>query len=174
MSSTSTAANFRGAVARSPARLCPVFPASDRRTDPASERAYSPARHPEPARCARFTLGIAIFTIGLVKKLVFADTSPGRRQGLPARRQRLRAPDRDLRLLGADLLRFQRLHRHGDRSRHLLGIRLPNNFLRPYGALRSSISGGAGTSPCRSGCATISTFRSAATGAARRGKSATC
>ena len=49
----------------------------------------------------------------------------------------------------------------------MLGVRLPNNFLRPvHGATRSSTSGAAGTSRCRTGCATISTFRSAAAAAA--------
>ncbi len=51
----------------------------------------------------------------------------------------------------------------------LLGFRFPQNFDAPYTA-RSTCrtSGGAGTSPCRAGCATTSTSRWAATAGSER------
>ena len=49
----------------------------------------------------------------------------------------------------------------------MLGFHYPENFRDPYLAATSRISGAAGTSACRRGCATTSTSRSAATGKAR-------
>ena len=52
------------------------FPPSNRRPDFASARTVASTRPFASAcpSCARFTLGVALFAIGLVKKVVFADT----------------------------------------------------------------------------------------------------
>ena len=68
-----------------------------------------------------------------------------------------------MRLRRANLLRLFRLYRHGDRDRR--AARLPaavRTSRRPISPPASSTSGADGTSACHRGCATISTFRSAA------------
>ena len=107
-------------------------------------------------------------TLGLFQKVVLADgfLAPGGREGL--RRARGRAGDarrvgRDPRVRRADLLRFRRLFDLGDRGRLVPRLRHARQFPLPLCARSvSPTSGGAGTSPCRAGCATISTFRWAA------------
>ena len=56
----------------------------------------------------------------------------------------------------------------------LLGYRLPQNFNFLICRIRSPISGAAGTCRCRAGCATISTFRSAAIVSAGGAPISTC
>ena len=53
-------------------------------------------------------------------------------------------------------------------SAKLIGVELVRNFDTPYFSASPANSGGAGTSRCRPGCATISTSRSAAIARARR------
>ena len=68
------------------------------------------------------------------------------------------------RLLGADLLRLQRLQRHRHRRRPAARLRAPRQLQRALrGAHASRTSGAAGTSRSRAGCATTCTSRWAAT-----------
>ena len=83
-----------------------------------------------------------------------------------ARRRLLRRPD---------LLRFLRVLGHGERA--VPAVRVSHHQqLRLSLHLRSRCrsSGGAGTSRCRTGFATISTFRSAETGSGRAGRPSIC
>ena len=74
-----------------------------------------------------------------------------------------------------DLLRLQRLLRHGDRPGADARLRLPEELrLARTSPSRSRNSGGAGTCRCRRGCATTCTSRSAATGEGRAGPTSTC
>ena len=138
MSSTSTAANIRlETIADGPARLRPVLPASDRRTDPAAERADAAARASASPRAARrFTLGIAIFTLGLVKKLVFADRSREPSTG-SMQHGAAAASEHLLAIYGFSVQIYCDFSGYTDMAiglAYLLRVRLPTNFLRPYTA----------------------------------------
>src|SRR6185437_4576501 len=93
---------------------------------------------PRSARLRRIAVPVAIFTVGLVKKLVFADqiaeivdrvfdsgqTTPG-------------ALDAVLAIYGFSVQIYCDFSGYTDMAIGLalmLGVRLPNNFLRPYGA----------------------------------------
>jgi alginate O-acetyltransferase complex protein AlgI len=90
-----------------------------------------------PARDARFMLGLSIFTLGLVKKVIFAD------QIAPAVEAAYRA---DVAVGGLEyLLAYYgfAVQIYCDFSGYtdmaiglalVIGMRLPNNFLRPYGS----------------------------------------
>ena len=116
------------------------------------------------AGCER---GLAFFVIGLVEKVVIADSLAAiRRSGADDVRRRCRPAARGSCSLGYTLpavLRFLRLQRHGGRPRTICsacGFRRTSTH-----RTRRSIhltSGVAGTSRCRRVCATISTFRLAA------------
>ncbi len=85
-------------------------------------------------------VGFSIFIVGLGKKVLIADRlSPFR--GLHVRECDRRTCARHLECVGgpprlhpADLFRFLRLFRHGDRARRMYGIDLPINFNSPYKA----------------------------------------
>jgi alginate O-acetyltransferase complex protein AlgI len=89
------------------------------------------------ARDARFTLGAALFALGLVKKLVFADT-------LAAIVDPVFKPDAIasgweylLAIYGFSIQIYCDFSGYTDMAiglAYLLRIRLPTNFLRPYGA----------------------------------------
>lgn len=92
-------------------------------------------RHPGPALGARFKLGISIFTLGLVKKLIFADTIAqavdkvylNGGSGL----------EHLIALYGFSVQIYCDFSGYTDMAiglAYLLRIRLPTNFLRPYGA----------------------------------------
>ena len=147
-----------------------------------SSRSLSPARScarriflPQLARppAERVPLAEPVLLIlgGLFKKVVIADLSrdrPGRSGVLRSVALRQRRPGaRGLRLRGADLLRLLRLHRHGDRAGGAARLSVSEQLRSavPRAAACAS-SGSAGTSRCRRGCATISTYHSAAVAAA--------
>jgi alginate O-acetyltransferase complex protein AlgI len=93
--------------------------------------------HPRPALDARFALGIAIFTIGLVKKVVFADQiavlvdAVYGSVGMPSAAEALLA------IYGFSMQIYCDFSGYTDMAIGLaliIGVRLPNNFLRPYAA----------------------------------------
>ena len=117
--------------------------------------------------------GLAIFAAGLFKKVVIADNLAQFVSPVFAHLDAgggVTTPWAWLATLAytlADLFRFLRLFRHGDRARAVVRHPAAGEFpLALSGHSRSSNSGGAGTSRCRASCATTSTFRSAATGSA--------
>ena len=80
------------------------------------------------------------------------------RQGRTA--ELCRGMARACRLHDPDLFRLRRLFQHGDRARAGARLRVSAQFPTAlYVDARSPNSGAAGTSACRNGCATISTFR---------------
>ena len=94
--------------------------------------------HPLPARLRRLAVPLAIFSVGLVKKLVFADqladvvdpvfTSGGSVLG---------APEALLAIYAFSVQIYCDFSGYTDMAIGLalmLGVRLPNNFLRPYAA----------------------------------------
>lgn len=93
---------------------------------------------PRAATLRRIAVPLAIFTVGLVKKLVFADQiaefvdrvyTPG--NAVPS------APDALLAIYGFSLQIYCDFSGYTDMAIGLalaLGVRLPNNFLRPYTA----------------------------------------
>ena len=94
--------------------------------------------HPRPALDARFALGAVIFTIGLVKKLVFADSIAAvvdpvyMQAGVPSAAAALVA------MLGFSMQIYCDFSGYVDMAigtALIIGIRLPNNFLRPYTSL---------------------------------------
>ena len=91
--------------------------------------------HPRRAKSLRPTAGFAVFTIGLVKKLVFADTIAGLvdaaygHTGLPT------APEALLAIYGFSVQIYCDFSGYTDMAiglALLLGLRLPNNFRQPY------------------------------------------
>ncbi len=93
-------------------------------------------RHPSPAPGARFKLGIAIFTMGLVKKLIFADTIA---QAVDKVYQHGGSSFEHLvALYGFSVQIYCDFSGYTDMAiglAYLLRVRLPTNFLRPYSAL---------------------------------------
>ena len=87
-------------------------------------------------RGARLTLGIAIFTMGLVKKLIFADTIA---QAVDKVYQHGGSGFEHLiALYGFSVQIYCDFSGYTDMAigiAYLLRVRLPTNFLRPYGAL---------------------------------------
>ena len=93
--------------------------------------------HPRPVLAARFAAGITIFTIGLVKKVVFADQialvvdAAYSGAGMPS------GPAALLAIYGFSMQIYCDFSGYTDMAiglALLIGIRLPNNFLRPYAA----------------------------------------
>jgi alginate O-acetyltransferase complex protein AlgI len=94
-------------------------------------------RHPRSALSAHFYAGLAIFTIGLVKKLVFADQIAAVVDAA-YKSDVLNAPAAWLAIYGFSIQIYCDFSGYTDMAiglALLIGIRLPNNFLRPYGAL---------------------------------------
>jgi alginate O-acetyltransferase complex protein AlgI len=92
-------------------------------------------RHPSPAQGARLKLGIAIFTMGLVKKLIFADSIA---QAVDKVYQHGGSGFEHLiALYGFSVQIYCDFSGYTDMAigiAYLLRVRLPTNFLRPYGA----------------------------------------
>lgn len=90
---------------------------------------------PRPVLSPRFSVGFLIFTVGLVKKLVFADQIAGlvdlvySKPGIPSATEALLA------IYGFSVQIYCDFSGYTDMAigmAILIGIRLPNNFLRPY------------------------------------------
>jgi hypothetical protein len=149
-----------------------LLPAAGRRADRAPHRSDAAVRHAAQRDCAADDLGPDADDSGTVRE-DRAGRRPAGAGGGCGLRQQPGAADagrlvRDHRLLRANLLRFRRLHHHGDRLLAGAGILADRQLPLPLrGARLSPTSGGAGTSRCRPGCATTSTCRSAATARAR-------
>jgi len=126
-------------------------------------------------RAAGLAAGLALFAFGLCKKvvladelaptanLVFADAAQGIEPGLAAAWAGA---------LAYTLQLYFDFAGYSDMAcglALLFGARLPANFYSPYKARSIIDFCGAGTSPCRASCATISTSRWAATAAVRCG-----
>jgi alginate O-acetyltransferase complex protein AlgI len=92
--------------------------------------------HPKPALSAHFYAGISIFTVGLVKKLVFADQI-ATVVDAAYKADVLSAPAAWLAIYGFSMQIYCDFSGYTDMAIGLalvIGVRLPNNFLRPYGA----------------------------------------
>ena len=93
-------------------------------------------RHPRSALAAHFYAGLAVFTVGLVKKLVFADQIAAVVDAA-YKSDVLSAPTAWLAIYGFSMQIYCDFSGYTDMAiglALLIGIRLPNNFLRPYGA----------------------------------------
>jgi alginate O-acetyltransferase complex protein AlgI len=94
-------------------------------------------RNPRSALSAHFYAGLAIFTVGLVKKLVFADQIANLVDAA-YKSDLLNAPTAWLAIYGFSIQIYCDFSGYTDMAiglALLIGIRLPNNFLRPYGAV---------------------------------------
>jgi D-alanyl-lipoteichoic acid acyltransferase DltB (MBOAT superfamily) len=92
---------------------------------------------PRPAMSGRFAAGLAIFTVGLVKKLVFADKIAGVVDQTYAMAGPPDAAAALLAIYGFSMQIYCDFSGYTDMAigiALIIGIRLPNNFLRPYGA----------------------------------------
>jgi|SRR5215472_1434485 len=97
---------------------------------------------PRAATLRRFSLPLAIFTLGLVKKLVFADQLSPIVTATYAQDATVSALDASLAIIGFAVQVYCDFSGYTDMAIGLaamLGIRLPNNFRQPYTA--TSISG---------------------------------
>jgi alginate O-acetyltransferase complex protein AlgI len=86
---------------------------------------------------ARFTLGFALFAIGLVKKLVFADTLASTVDGVFTVGSMPTSWEYLLAVYGFTMQIYCDFSGYTDMAiglAYLLRIRLPTNFLRPYGS----------------------------------------
>ncbi len=86
---------------------------------------------------ARFTLGAALFALGLVKKLVFADTLAAAVEPVFKAGAMPTGPDYLLAIYGFSVQIYCDFSGYTDMAiglAYLLCIRLPTNFLRPYGS----------------------------------------
>jgi len=91
--------------------------------------------HQRPALHARFYIGLLIFTVGLVKKLVFADTISGFVDPIYSADAAPSAAQALLAIYGFSAQIYCDFSGYTDMAiglALLIGIRLPNNFLRPY------------------------------------------
>jgi alginate O-acetyltransferase complex protein AlgI len=94
-------------------------------------------RHPRSALSAHFYAGLAIFTVGLVKKLVFADQI-GAVVDAAYKADTISAPAAWLAIYGFSMQIYCDFSGYTDMAigaALVIGVRLPNNFLRPYGAI---------------------------------------
>ena len=114
-------------------------------------------------------IGLTIFSIGLFKKVIFADTFALYATPVFDTAAKGVVLDGETAWLGVLAYAFQIYFDFSGYSdmaiglARMIGIELPINFKAPYRSRASPISGGDGTSRCRACCATICTFRSAAT-----------
>jgi alginate O-acetyltransferase complex protein AlgI len=93
--------------------------------------------HPRRALDARFAIGFLIFTAGLVKKLVFADQIAAIVDAIYAADATPSGPAALLAIYGFSMQIYCDFSGYTDMAIGLaliIGVRLPNNFLRPYGA----------------------------------------
>jgi alginate O-acetyltransferase complex protein AlgI len=94
-------------------------------------------RHPRRALSAHFYAGLAIFTVGLVKKLVFADQIAAVVDAV-YKADVVTAPSAWLAIYGFSMQIYCDFSGYTDMAIGIalvIGVRLPNNFLRPYGAV---------------------------------------
>lgn len=92
---------------------------------------------PRPFREANFFLALAIFTMGLFKKLFFADQIAAHVQTVYAGAPHLTVWDYLAAIWGFSVQIYSDFSGYTDMAIGLaliLGVRLPNNFRRPYGA----------------------------------------
>jgi alginate O-acetyltransferase complex protein AlgI len=92
---------------------------------------------PRPATLRRFAVPLAIFTAGLVKKLVFADQIAEAVDLVYTSHAPVTAPAALLAIYGFSAQIYCDFSGYTDMAiglALLLGVRLPNNFLRPYAA----------------------------------------
>lgn len=90
-----------------------------------------------PARDARFMLGLSVFTLGLVKKVIFADQIAASVEATYGATAILGALDYIVAFYGFAVQIYCDFSGYTDMAIGLalvIGMRLPNNFLRPYGA----------------------------------------
>jgi alginate O-acetyltransferase complex protein AlgI len=93
-------------------------------------------RRPKSALSAHFYAGLAIFTVGLVKKLVFADQI-ATVVDAAYKADVISAPTAWLAIYGFSMQIYCDFSGYTDMAigiALIIGVRLPNNFLRPYGA----------------------------------------
>jgi D-alanyl-lipoteichoic acid acyltransferase DltB (MBOAT superfamily) len=93
--------------------------------------------NPRPARRTQYSAAIALFTIGLAKKLIFADQIAEAVDGVYRSGSIPDAPHALLALYGFSVQIYCDFSGYTDMAiglAMLLGVRLPNNFARPYGA----------------------------------------
>ncbi len=121
----------------------------------------------------KFSWGVALFMLGFAKKILLANAvgqvadavfaaRVARHLGRVVRRPGLHVPI---------VLRLLRLFGDGHRPWADAGLRVPRAIsTRRTVPTASATSGGGGTSPCRAGCGTISTSRSAAIGSGPAGR----
>jgi alginate O-acetyltransferase complex protein AlgI len=91
--------------------------------------------HPRQRKSLLPTAAIAVFTIGLVKKLVFADTIAGMVDAAYGHAGTLTAPEALLAIYGFSVQIYCDFAGYTDMAiglAMLLGVRLPNNFRQPY------------------------------------------
>jgi alginate O-acetyltransferase complex protein AlgI len=91
----------------------------------------------QPAAIRRVAVPLAIFTLGLVKKLVFADQIAGTVDSIYAQGTAVTAPAALLAIYGFSAQIYCDFSGYTDMAiglALLLGVRLPTNFLRPYTA----------------------------------------
>jgi alginate O-acetyltransferase complex protein AlgI len=93
--------------------------------------------HPGRAKYLRPTAAVALFSVGLVKKLVFADQLASTVDAAYSHSQGLSAPEALLAIYAFSAQIYCDFSGYTDMAiglAMLLGVRLPNNFSRPYGA----------------------------------------
>jgi len=91
--------------------------------------------HPKSRKSLLPVAAIAVFTVGLVKKLVFADTIAGFVDSVYAHAGAATAPEALLAMYGFSVQIYCDFSGYTDMAiglAMLLGIRLPNNFAQPY------------------------------------------
>jgi D-alanyl-lipoteichoic acid acyltransferase DltB (MBOAT superfamily) len=93
--------------------------------------------HPRRAVLRRIAVPVALFTLGLVKKLIFADQIAPLVDALYRQAGGLTAPSALLAIYGFSVQIYCDFSGYTDMALGLalmLGVRLPNNFFRPYAA----------------------------------------
>jgi len=93
--------------------------------------------HPRAQALRRFAAPVALFTLGLIKKLVFADQIAQVVDGLYQHAGTLTGPSALIAIYGFSVQIYCDFSGYTDMALGLalmLGVRLPNNFLRPYAA----------------------------------------
>jgi len=94
-------------------------------------------QHPRRSRSLQPTAAISLFTVGLVKKLVVADQIAGTVDAVYGHAGLANAPAALLAIYGFSAQIYCDFSGYTDMAialAMLLGVRLPNNFARPYGA----------------------------------------
>jgi alginate O-acetyltransferase complex protein AlgI len=92
-------------------------------------------KHPRPKKSLMPVAALAVFTTGLVKKLVFADTIAGLVDSIYAHAGTATAPEALLAIYGFSVQIYCDFSGYTDIAiglAMLLGLRLPNNFAQPY------------------------------------------